>query len=565
MNNKKISEGFAINNEIRRRVTRELSNNPQGRKVLDILKKGSEQLTPNQQETIMSYLSQYAIDATSLLIGGKLRGDIAKTIIDVIGNRMFTTMITNYRSEYKTRANAEMITGQVKIFKTTIGIPTRGIFKNIPHGYQIRSIKLFDTREDANLKRQYLVSRCGMDQRRIDIFGPRSFMTYEDWHTLTRAEEVIKEAKLSDKLRQSRSKKVLGTKQPTQGQQRLKNKLAIEGITIDQRPTKVYSLIRKIKTKLIINNDMQCYYTNIKVYLCNSKRKISCNNKASAYTNRELFEMILTQKNQPYATNYLTNDELITTNFVGDGSEGFFDSLLVKKNVDIFSKGAIIENINVLRTYNFVLFPTETAIIEVDHNYERGIDLYDLMRTEINEACAHTFFIVCSTGLDGARATHKSNDAIRFHGTSPVINRYEISRTIEFTEKIGEEDYPCTQKIASNNINFWEDELNEYYHSERINKQTIDIQNLIIGNKGLDNAEYVLDFNDKYLINDTLIRNMEIFKTNSDIEPETIESLTKEENTADKKAKNKKTFIDEFFFKDDEEKSLEDIEDLDNE
>lgn len=146
---------------------------------------------------------------------------------------MFTTMITNYRSEYKTRANAEMITGQVKIFKTTIGIPTKGIFKNIPHGYQIRSIKLFDTREDANLKRQYLVSRCGMDQRRIDIFGPRSFMTYEDWHTLTRAEDVIKEAKISDKLRQSRSKKVLGTKQPTEGQQRLKNKLAMEGVLMD--------------------------------------------------------------------------------------------------------------------------------------------------------------------------------------------------------------------------------------------------------------------------------------------------------------------------------------------
>lgn len=62
-----------------------------------------------------------SIDATSLLIGGKLRGDIAKTIIDVIGNRMFTTMVTNYRSEYKTRVNAEMIIGQVKIFQTTIG------------------------------------------------------------------------------------------------------------------------------------------------------------------------------------------------------------------------------------------------------------------------------------------------------------------------------------------------------------------------------------------------------------------------------------------------------------
>lgn len=78
MNNKKISEGFAINNEIRRRVTRELSNNPQGRKVLDILKKGSEQLTPNQQETIMSYLSQYAIDATSLLIRGNLEETLQK-------------------------------------------------------------------------------------------------------------------------------------------------------------------------------------------------------------------------------------------------------------------------------------------------------------------------------------------------------------------------------------------------------------------------------------------------------------------------------------------------------
>lgn len=78
----------------------------------------------------------------------------------------------------------------------------------------------------------------------------------------------------------------------------------------------------------------------------------------------------------------------------------------------------------------------------------------------------------------------------------------------------------------------------------------INIQELIIVNKGLDDAEYVLDFNDKYLINDALIRNMEIFKTNNDIEPETIESIIKEENTKDKKTQNKKTFIDDFFFKD---------------
>jgi hypothetical protein len=564
MINPKIT-GFAVNNEIRRRVTQELSSNPQGKKVLEILKKGSEKLTEKQQETIMSYLSQYAIDATSLLIGGKLRGDIAKTIIDVIGNRMFTTMITNYRSEYKTRANAEMITGQVKIFQTTIGIPIKGIFKTIPHGYHVRSIKLFDTREDATSKRAYLISKCGMDEQRVDIFGPRTFMTYEDWHTLTRAEDVIKEAKMSDKIRQSKSKKLLTQKDQTAGQYRLKEKLATEGLNVDQRPTKVYSLIRKIKTKLIINNDMQCYYTNVKVYLCTSKRKINCNNKAFAYTNRELFELILTQKNQPYATNYLTEDELLRPYFVENISEGFFDSLILRKNVNIFSKAAVLENVNILRTYNFNLFPTETAIIEVDHNYERGIDLYDLMRTTINEACAHTFFIICSTGVDGARATHKSDDAIRFHGTSPVINRYEISRTIEFTEKIGEEDIPCTQKIACNNMNFWEDELSEYYHSERVNKPTIPIKNLIIGNKGLDNAEYVLDFNDKYLINDALIRNMEIFKTNSEIEPESIESLIKEETRTDNKEKKKKTLIDEFFSKDNEESTLEDLEDLDNE
>ncbi len=78
MNNKKIPQGFAINNEIRQRVTRELSNNPQGKKVLDILKKGSDQLTPKQQETIISYLSQYAIDATSLLIRGNLEETLQK-------------------------------------------------------------------------------------------------------------------------------------------------------------------------------------------------------------------------------------------------------------------------------------------------------------------------------------------------------------------------------------------------------------------------------------------------------------------------------------------------------
>jgi hypothetical protein len=564
MNNEKIP-AFAINNEIRQRVARELSNNPQGKKVLDILKKGSEHLTEKQQETIMSYLSQYAIDATSLLIGGKLRGDIAKTIIDLIGNRMFTTMVTSYRSEYKTRANAEMITGQVKIFETNIGIPIKGIFKTIPHGYHIRSIKLFDSREDATEKREFLMSKCGMDEQRIDIFGPRTFMTYEDWHTLTRAEEKIKEAKLADQMRQSRSKRLLSNKNKTVGQARLSNKLGLEGANIDKRPTKIYSLIRKIKTKLIINNDMQCYYTNLKVYLCTSKRQINCDNKASAYTSREIFNMILQQKDQPYATNYLTENELINFHFVKNATDGFYDSLIVRKNVNIFSKAALMENVNILRTYNFNLFPTETAIIEINHNYERGIDLYDLMRTNINEACAHTFFIICSTGVDGARATHKSNDAIRFHGTSPVINRYEISRTVEFTEKDNEEDYPATQKMVCNNINFWEDELTEYYHSERIDRQTISINQLIIGNKGSDNAEYVLDFNDKYLINDALIRNMEIFRTNSNIEPENIEEMIKETNETNKIKKNKKLFIDEFFVKDNKETTLEDIEDLDNE
>jgi hypothetical protein len=116
---------------------------------------------------------------------------------------------------------------------------------------------------------------------------------------------------------------------------------------------------------------MQCYYTNVKVYLCTSKRKINCDNKAFAYTNRELFKLILAQKDQPYATNYLTQDELIAHYSVNDVSEGFFDSLILRKNVNIFSKGALIENINILRTYNFNLFPTETAIIEVNHNYER--------------------------------------------------------------------------------------------------------------------------------------------------------------------------------------------------
>jgi hypothetical protein len=48
-----------------------------------------------------------------------------------------------------------------------------------------------------------------MDEQRIEIFGPRTFMTYEDWHTLTRVEDVSKEAKISDKLRQNKSKRLL--------------------------------------------------------------------------------------------------------------------------------------------------------------------------------------------------------------------------------------------------------------------------------------------------------------------------------------------------------------------
>ena len=115
-----------------------------------------------------------------------------------------------------------MISGEVKIFHTTIGMATTGIFKAIPHGYHIRTIKLFDTREDATTKRSYLVSKCGMDEQRVDIFGPKTFMTYEDWHTLTRAEDIIKESKTNDKERQNRSKKLLAQTATTAGQERLK-------------------------------------------------------------------------------------------------------------------------------------------------------------------------------------------------------------------------------------------------------------------------------------------------------------------------------------------------------
>jgi hypothetical protein len=45
---------------------------------------------------------------------------------------------------------------------------------------------------------------------------------------------------------------------------------------------------------------------------------------------------------------------------------------------------------------------------------------------------------------------------------------------------------------------------------------------------------------------------MEIFKTNSDIEPETLESMIKKEN--------KKSLIDEFFTKDSEKTTLEDLD-----
>lgn len=145
MINQKIT-GFAVNPEMRQRINDELSNNPQGRKILEVLKKGGN-LSTNQQEFVLSFLHKLAIDTTSLLIGGKLRGDITKTIIDVIGNRMFTPMVTNYRNEYKTIANPEMVTNQVKIFQTTIRMSIKGIFKTIPNRYHVRYIKLDDTRE----------------------------------------------------------------------------------------------------------------------------------------------------------------------------------------------------------------------------------------------------------------------------------------------------------------------------------------------------------------------------------------------------------------------------------
>jgi hypothetical protein len=68
------------------------------------------------------------------------------------------------------------------------------------------------------------------------------------------------------------------------------------------------------------------------------------------YTNRKLFELIVIQKDQPHATNSLTEDELITTSGIPDVSEGFFDSLIVIKNVNIFLKATVLENINVLKT-----------------------------------------------------------------------------------------------------------------------------------------------------------------------------------------------------------------------
>lgn len=434
-----------------------------------------------------------------------MKVDTSSIAPDMIGSDSsgVAHMISRYESLDNPSYGTELINVKRHIYKMYLNKPTYGRFKEKPYGYSSQTRRIMTTHRDyiATEDRLDLLSSCGFGEAIVDIMNYDSFLTMEDLHMLTNCGDKISEYK---KEKAKEFKKAVSASIAMSGDRsQLKRQLALTQ-TGEIANDRIYSKIKKFRTKLEIHAENISYATSIKVHLCSHRRFGNCDGKDSSLTTEELHDGIIDDIDKVDARS------IKAASLIGQEKKGKRRSKHIKKSLRvvpgtrILNSETMIDNVRVMRTFEFILKPTETAVIDLTNNFPRGVDLFDLGRCKINESSATTFYIIEAIGDPNARVSDIKNPNIRHTGYSPISLRYEITKDITFISNNKTRDVPSTLVHEGVNRNFEDGDLANFFYPNRKPALTIPLSKLDIGGNN-DKAKYTLDLDAKTTMTTTIL------------------------------------------------------------
>jgi len=453
--------------------------------------------------------------------------DTAAIAADMIGSDNSGTahMISGYESLDNPTYGTELINVKRHVYKVYLNRPTFGKFKEKPHGYTRQTKQLMSTKRDylATEDRIALLSNCGFGEALVDIMDYDSFLTMEDSHILTDCSNKINEYK--KEKRKELSKSISSSIDKGESRSQLKRQLALTQIS-EIANDRIYSKMLKYRNVLEIHAENISYITKLKVHLCSHKRFANCDGKDSSLTTEALYNGIINDIDSVDARS------IKKANLIGQEGKGKAQSKHIKKSMlvtpgtRVLNSETVIDNVQVMRTFEFILKPSETAVIDLTNNFPRGIDLFDLGRCQINESSATTFYIVEAVGDQNARISDIKNPSIRHTGYSPIKLRYEIKKEISFISQNKTKDIPSVLTHEGVNRNFEDFDLAESFYPNRRPALTVPLSKLDI-NGNNPKAKYTLDLDAKTTTKPTILDRAQSIEKSRFIDLENAKELAK--------------------------------------
>jgi len=462
-------------------------------------------LTKMVKDVLFDVLEYQAKSAMkSNILGGRFKADTASVAKDGLGfdNTGVVKIVSEFESKPTAHYSATRESICVKRHKYSLSMNKRpsGKFNSVPHGYRKVSRILLNTKTDCLRieDRIDLTTKSGFNESIVDIFDKDGFLTMEDLHLITDCKDIVS----GDNRRESAKELINGRIIKNSDVGDLKKGLARQQLS-EVGTSRIYSKILKLKTELEIHSDVTGYMTYVTVHLCAHKMYSNCGGALGSHTTQELCDGILDdvaeKKNRS-----LRRRQILKLSPNREKGRNFKRTITVEPGSRILESQVLRDNVSVLKTFRFMLKPSEIGMISLTHNFTRGLDLKDLSKSLENEAAASTFFIVEASGDKNGRVTSKNFDEAKMNGLSPIALRYEARQEMSWISEDNKPDVPATFKTEQKEELFEDINIGELFYPTRVNTQNISLENLEI-NRDNPKAEFRLDMDGRSNLQSTII------------------------------------------------------------
>lgn len=425
-------------------------------------------------------------------------------------------------------------------YEIVINEKAKGIFANTPHHYEKQERTVFNSKIDnITMKGLYsLISEAGFNQSLIDFLDIQTFISIDYLMGFCDMERKISEQARIERNNLLRSitrpkKDENGNFKPNGARQLLpysqvKNQLA------NRIKRRLYSKILYTKTRLTIESDVPSYATKLTIHLCSWRNYMKGDKKLKVPTIEEFF--IDTVKDiRDIESRSIRRRELISLDVNPKNfQKGFKRSMLVQPGTNIWKVETLRDNVNIVKSFKYILKPSEKAILDLTVNFPRGVDLYDLNRCQRSDGTCNYFFIVEAEGQRNARVTNNRHQDIKHTGFGIIKLRYNCQTKIAYIAHEKNLDIPDTCTIEQGKDLNFQDGMNAMeFHEDRVSTLNIDYRKLNV-NGNLPKAEYSLDLDARTLINGTILDRIQLSENNVFIDFDDAQQFEKEMIVADK-------------------------------